>query len=223
MPKMSRALLQKISWGKNPKVVSSVDKFEVQFNPESLKVAFTNQIAGAKNKGTSGIQFASRGTTKLSFEMWFDVTAERSPKDDVRKLTQRVIAFMVVPDKKKKKKYTPPGCRFQWGSFVFEGVMESVNETLEFFSEDGKPLRARVSVSLVKHEVEVDLPKSGKRTTAGTQPRQPARQGDSVQAMSAREGRAEDWQKRAQEQGIEDPLRVAPGSSLPSGTSSGMC
>lgn len=226
MPKpqnITKAFLQKIQWDSNGQVSQEdPEVVPVQFNPESLKLAFSNQIAGDNNKGGSAIQFSSRGTTKLSFEMWFDVTAPapgEERQNDVRKLTEKVIAFMQTTESGtgRNAKYTPPGCRFQWGTFLFEGVMESVNETLEFFSEDGKPLRGSVSVSLVKQDVKVNYAPSGRPDTAGTRPQQQAREGDSVQSMSARQGRPEDWQERAQDEGVEDPLRMPAGSSLPSG------
>ena len=51
----------------------------VQFNPETLKVSFANQIAtprGAGDQsGTPARQFVGAGTTKLSLQLWFDVSA----------------------------------------------------------------------------------------------------------------------------------------------------
>src|SRR6266702_4687760 len=51
----------------------------VQFNPETLKVSFANQIAtpsGAGDQsGTPARQFVGAGTTKLSLQLWFDVNA----------------------------------------------------------------------------------------------------------------------------------------------------
>jgi hypothetical protein len=224
MPKpmrITKAFLQEITWNKDGMVASEGRKLDVQFNPETLKVAFSNQIAGDNNNGGSAIQFASRGTTKLSFDLWFDVTARQPdgapPRDDVRKFTKEVADFMkTTKGTGKDAKFTPPGCRFQWGTFLFEGVVESINENLEFFSEQGKPLRASVAVSLVKQDVEVTFAPSGPAGAAGTQPQQKAQTGDSVQAMSAREGRPEEWQERARQNGVEDPLRMKSGSSLPS-------
>jgi len=223
---ITKAFLQEIEWDKNGNVKKEHGRFSVQFNPESLKVAFSNQIAGDNNKGGSAIQFASRGTTKLSFELWFDATvyAGKSPVDDVRKLTQEVVAFMRIKKKTgrgEKAKYTPPGCRFQWGSFLFEGVVESINENLEYFSNTGKPLRASISVGMTKQDVEVKFaPTNAQAATnrqgAGTQQQQQARDGDSVQDMSAREGQPENWQPRALENNVDDPLRMPQGSTLPS-------
>src|SRR6266571_7985357 len=50
----------------------------VQFNPETLKVSFANQVVtpsgGGDQKGTPGMQFVGAGTTKLSVQLWFDIT-----------------------------------------------------------------------------------------------------------------------------------------------------
>ena len=52
---------------------------KVQFNPETLKVSFANQIAtpaGAGDQsGPPARQFVGAGTTKLSLQLWFDVSA----------------------------------------------------------------------------------------------------------------------------------------------------
>ena len=52
---------------------------QVQFNPETLKVSFANQIAtpsgAGDQKGTPARQFVGAGTTKLSLQLWFDVSA----------------------------------------------------------------------------------------------------------------------------------------------------
>jgi hypothetical protein len=42
----------------------------------------------------------------------------------------------------------PPPVRFAWGDFRFDGHVEALEETLDFFSPEGRPLRARLSLSL---------------------------------------------------------------------------
>jgi len=226
LPKqITKAYLQVITWDSSGNVCSEGSKVTVQFNPESLKMTYSNQISGEDNNGGSAIQFTSRGTTKLAFDLWFDVSAaqpDNAEESDVRKLTDKVISFMKteVSGSGDDASYTPPGCRFQWGSFLFEGVMNSVSENLEYFSDKGKPLRAKMTVSLSSQAVEVKFPQRNAQAAnqqgVGTQAQQEAQDGDSVQSMSAREGRPEDWQPRAQAQGIENPLRMAEGSSIPS-------
>ena len=70
----------------------------VQFNPETLKVNFANQIStpqgAGDQRGTPARQFVGAGTTRLTLQLWFDVTAPmpeaKDAVDDVRKLTQKV-------------------------------------------------------------------------------------------------------------------------------------
>ena len=226
LPKeITKAYLQVISWDSSGNVSSEGDKVTVQFNPETLKMTYSNQISGEDNNGGSAIQFTSRGTTKLSFDLWFDISAKQPDNasvNDVRKLTDKVISFMKTEQSTRgdNTSYTPPGCRFQWGSFLFEGVMDSVTENLEYFSEQGQPLRATMSVSLSNQAVEVKFSQNNATAAnqqgVGTQAQQQAQTGDSVQSMNAREGQPEAWQSRALSQGIEDPLRMPAGSSIPS-------
>ncbi len=95
-------------------------KVDVQFNPESLKVTFANQLVqpqgGDQAAGNTGRQFVGAGTTKLALALWFDVTAmTEGAVDDVRRKTQEVIYFMTpTPDQKDKKKMVPPATRFVW-------------------------------------------------------------------------------------------------------------
>jgi hypothetical protein len=135
----------------------------VQFNPDSLKVSFANQIqqpqgSGDQN-GPQAQQFVGAGSTKLAVTLVFDVTGEfpagLDPVNDVRKLTQKV-AYYITPKgdpPNQPKKYIPPGARFRWGSFQFDGIMESMEETLDFFSPDGRPLRATVALALTQQRI----------------------------------------------------------------------
>ena len=134
-------------------------KAPVQFNPETLKVTFANQLGqpqgGDQAAGNTGRQFVGAGTTKLGLTLWFDVTAmTENPVDDVRRLTQKVIYFMTPsPDKNDKKKMVPPATRFVWGSFLFDGIVEGLEESLELFGPDGKPLRASNSLTLSQQKI----------------------------------------------------------------------
>src|SRR5256884_5366282 len=151
----------------------------VQFNPETLKVSFSNQLATPANagdqKGSAARQFVGAGTTKLSLQLWFDVTVPGSKSvDDVRKLTQEV-AFFITPlkDKKDATKLIPPGVRFLWGSFQFDGLMDSLEESLEFFSSEGRPLRASMTLNLSQQKITrfTFRPTSGPPGTGVTPPR----------------------------------------------------
>lgn len=211
-------------------------KVTVQFNPQTLKVTLSNQNAGGNQPGGSSTQFVGPGTTKLSLELWFDVTLPLPPGDDpqgdVRNLTKEV-AFFMTPQQTvagDAKSLLPPGMQFQWGTFLFKGTMDSMDETLELFSEDGKPLRAGVNISLSKQDLKFDFKPGGAAANpagagrpgggglggllgAGTQALQMARAGDTIQAAAARAG-VSDWKSVAVSNGIENPRRVPAGSLL---------
>jgi len=221
MAGLVKAQLIEIDFGKNGEAIDkpagSGQSVTVQFNPETLKVSFANEIktpgGGDQKSGTAGRQFVGEGTTKLALQLWFDVTAmEENPVDDVRRLTQKVVYFMTPQPVGSSPKKLPPGVRFLWGSFIFEGVVDSLEESLEFFSSEGKPLRANVSLTLSQQKIlKADFKGDGKApSTPGTKPLAPAKQGDSLPNMADTLGKG-DWQGIAQANGIEDPMRLKPG------------
>lgn len=212
-------------------------RVKVQFNPESLKVSFANQVVPPENgskppkkakdqRGTAPLQFVGKGTTKLTVQLWFDVTGElpqgKENETDVRQLTKEV-AYFITPKEapNDKTKFIPPGVRFLWGTFMFDGIMESMEESLEFFSPEGKPLRASVTINLTQQEIqfafnEAANAQSGnsKKPATGTQAHTPAPAGSSVQNMASRSGQGSDWQAIAQANGIENPRQLQPGQLI---------
>jgi Contractile injection system tube protein len=204
----------------------------VQFNPDSLKVSFANQLvqpSGAGDqRGSPARQFVGAGTTKLALTLWFDVGSPQPPKgpkvDDVRKLTQKVAYFITPrPEPGKSDKFTPPAVRFAWGSFQFDGLMDSLEETLEYFSPQGKPLRASCGIALSQQKIQFAFRDTGKAgttaggaggaSTPGTQPLAQATATSTVQGLADGAGKA-DWQSIAAANGIENPRLLAPGQLL---------
>lgn len=207
----------------------------VQFNPETLKVTFANQIqtpegAGDQN-GTPARQFVGAGTTKLALQIWFDVMAlpdGENTENDVRNLTKKVSYFITPqPTDDNPPKYVPPAIRFLWGSFSFDGIMESLEESLEFFSPDGRPLRASLSLALTQQKISAfNVPASerGRRppptaqggaadpqAAAGTKPLTPAASGATLQGLADAAGKGASWQSIATANGIENPRLLVPG------------
>lgn len=228
--KLEHAKLAKIEKGKQPTTL------EVQFNPESLKLSYSNQVAqppnpqaaqtGSVKPGANKVQppttqFVGRGATKLSLQLWFDVTGELPPASqgtrDVRDLTEKVVALISFAEGDKKEgAAVPPQVRFSWGTFLFEGVLEGVEESLEFFSPDGRPLRASLSLSLTKQDIIIQRTdfRSSASASAGTRKLTSAPAGSSVQGMAAAQGLGDNWQAIAQANGIENPRTLQPGQLI---------
>ena len=216
----------------NPK--SGGKETVVQFNPESLKVTFANQLVQPGNGGANGTgdqsnqagrQFVGAGTTKLALQLWFDVGAQPSDsgerKADVRDLTKDV-AFFITP-KQEGSNYLPPATRFSWGSFHFDGFLDSLEENLEFFSEEGIPLRASVSLNMSQQKIQEFAGSGGSLNNPppgapgfgqgglGTSPLAQARSGASLQSMV---NGGQDWKTIAEANNIENPRLLDAGSFI---------
>jgi hypothetical protein len=235
VPNLAKAELRQLDANFSKEI--NQDKWtSVQFNPDSLKVSFANQIAtpsgSGDQSGPQAQQFVGAGTTKLTVTLAFDVTSEipqALPQvDDVRKLTQRV-AYFITPagdPPTQPKKYIPPSVRFLWGSFQFDGIMESMDETLELFSPEGRPLRATVGVSLSQQKItafafkDVAPPPPATRrggAAPGTAPLTEAPAGSSLPGLAASQagvGISSDWQSIAAANGIENPRLLQPGQLI---------
>jgi hypothetical protein len=202
---------------------------EVQFNPETLKVTYQNKPAEQKGagdqRGNATRQVVGAGSTKLALQLWFDVNAPRAGGvKDVRELTTRVAYFMMPkPPAGKAKKGSgaeapsPPGVRFAWGTFEFDGLMDSLDETLDYFSPDGRPLRATLNVGMSGQLEIVPAPGGASRPdaaagpTSGTRPLSAAPAGSSLPGLAAGAGVGLDWQIVASANGIENPRLLEPG------------
>ena len=146
--------------------------------------------------------------------------------DDVRKLTQRV-AYFITPEgdpKNQPKKYIPPAVRFMWGSFQFDGIMESLEESLELFSFEGRPLRATMNMTLSQQKITEfkfntanTAPAVTRRggSAPGTSPMTEAPAGSTLQGLSSANPTAGlDWQAIASSNGIENPRMLKPGQLI---------
>ena len=209
----------------------------VQFNPDSLKLSFANQIqnknptaatAGGDGKssvpdqgsGTSGLQYVGAGTTKLSVQLWFDANAgaDGLRVNDVRQLTQKVIYFMKArPVPKDDTKFVPPGLRFQWGSFTFDGLVDSIEETIDFFSPEGQPLRASIALGMSQQTILLGNTDGAARPPGtprgpGVLPLTAAAAGSTLQGLAAAAGG--DWQAIAAANGIDNPRLLVPGQLI---------
>ncbi|MFM8356916.1 MAG: LysM peptidoglycan-binding domain-containing protein, partial [Verrucomicrobiota bacterium] len=127
-------------------------------------------------------------------------------------------------------KFVPPAIRFLWGSFSFDGIMESLEESLEYFSPDGRPLRASMSLALTQQKIQAfNVPASDRgrrqppttpgssadpKAAAGTKPMTSAPSGSTLQGLADAAGKGADWQSIAAANGIENPRLLSPGQLI---------
>ncbi len=113
----------------------------VQINPDELRTSFSHELGP---------------TTRLDLRLTFDVDAPtprgRRAPDDVRRLTERV-AYFATPRAVRGGATSRPAVRLAWGTFQFDGHVEALEETLDAFSPDGRPLRATLALSLARAHI----------------------------------------------------------------------
>jgi hypothetical protein len=234
VPQLAKAELRELD-AKFKNTINKDKWTKVQFNPDTLKVTFANQIqqpsGSGDQRGSQAQQFVGAGTTKLAIQLWFDVTHDlgQGLPDviDVRQLTQRV-AYFITPigePKNDPKTFIPPAVRFLWGTFQFDGIVESMEENLELFSFEGRPLRASVALAISQQKIttfafnQANQPPSftrRNRAPAGTQQQTEAPKNSNVQSLAGSDpatgGR--DWQSVAIANGIENPRLLQPGQLI---------
>jgi hypothetical protein len=220
MAELTRATLVEISdYSTSGSSSERGEKVKVDFNPESLKLNLSNQSSGGNQQAGGATQYLGPGSSTMTVELLFDTSTTGS---DVRQRTE-ALAYFIVGDSQdsNNRRTSPPKVRFEWGSFIYEGIIKSMDETLEYFSETGVPLRAKVSLSFQRDALVLYQRnrRSGRSERANegvgdVTPLSTARAGDTLQSMAAGRGLSADWKAIAAANGIEDPLRLQPGQLI---------
>lgn len=162
MPSLAKATLREYS--DNPSVDRTLEstEFEVQFNPQSLKLQLDNQVEGGDTRGSQRRQYVGKSSTTLAFDLHFD-TADEGTTDapvSVRTRTAMVERF-VLPKGTGNAKQAPPKCRFQWNELILYGVIDTLSIDFELFAADGTPLRAKMGVSIKEQDAKYELLQTG--------------------------------------------------------------
>jgi hypothetical protein len=144
------------------------DPIEVQFNPVSLVYEVSNSLA-QQNRDATRRQLVTQSNARLSVELQFDSTTTGA---SVREQTLP-IKRLLRPDEADTRAVldiVPPVVRFEWGTFLFSGLVESYRETLDFFSPEGVPLRAQVSIAMTQQTRATEPANAGGRRTPPATP-----------------------------------------------------
>src|SRR5437588_465693 len=172
MSELKKATLQEIKSDESAAAVG--DPVSVQFNPSSLKLQITNSTTGGNTRGQQARQFTGSSSTTLTLDLVFD-TADEGTTDaprSVREKTDMVQKF-VMPKGEGQNKQAPPKVRFQWGTLILDGVIDSISIDLDHFAADGTPLRAKVGLSIKEQDSKYEFLQSGAGANAGANPPPP--------------------------------------------------
>lgn len=183
----------------------------VHFNPTEYQLQKQNSFADINIPGleTPPIQFVRGSGEKLSTELLVDTS---DTLDDVRKkYVDRLRGLMNV----QSELHAPPIVSFVWDSNIFRGVLESLNVTYVMFAPDGRPLRAKLSLSLKEYKTVAEQLKTRPRNSPDVDKSYTVVRGDTLSGIAYRVFRdASRWREIAMDNGLRDPRRLMPGMVL---------
>jgi len=202
------------------------DPLTVHFNPTSLVYSVENSVS-QQSGGPNKVQYVAQFSGKLTMDLQFDTTDTGS---DVRTITNQVALFMQATGNataqagndappanpnsggQSSPPKAPPVLQFQWGSYVFKGIMDSFKETIDFFSAEGVALRALVSIGLSRQDLVFDESTSfSSANTSGSLV--PTSGSDSALSLATRGGDPTAMRQLGTANGLES-LRFTGGASM---------
>jgi nucleoid-associated protein YgaU len=192
------------------------------FNPTTIKFSksanFRREPAQAAADAPP-VQFQGTAPTELNLDLLLDAVGK--PGGSVTPEVDQLLRWTgPTAESAGTPSPSPPKLQFNWGrlklgtSDKFEGHLERVNVTYVLFNRDGTPIRAEVGLSLKAAPTE----QPGTNPTSGGRRAHRAHQltrGETLQSLAHQVyGNAAYWRGIAAANGIDDPMRVAPGRRL---------
>jgi hypothetical protein len=184
------------------------------FNPEEYTLNQDNTFASQAIPGLSGpiLQFVNGNMQTLEMELFFDTwDTDSLAKRDVRELTGQVVGLLDID----KELHAPPVLRVQWGSLDFRCVLARASQKFQMFADDGRPVRARVSVTFNRFIDSEREAKEVDRQTADFSKIHVVAQGETLARIATRH--YEDplaWRPIALANALDDPRAITIGQSL---------
>jgi LysM repeat protein len=185
-------------------------QIEVMFNPEEYSLNKDNNYASQAIPGLSSpiLQFVNGNLRTLEMELFFDTTDARS---DVRLETQKVVDLLKID----AELHAPPVLQVAWGSLQLRCVLARANQKFLKFLEDGRPTRARVTVSFSEFIDPAREAKEVNRQTADFSKVYVVQRGDTLAGIAVRfYDNAALWRPIAIANGIDEPRGIVPGQEL---------
>lgn len=191
------------------------------FNPSELTIAKSNlwESDNVPGRNSPDLYFTGGEAGTMDLSLVFDTTADGTA---VTRHTDTLLGVMKVdptlpshdPERNKGR---PPWVKFHWGDLhSFKAIVTQLSLTFTYFSSSGVPLRARASLSL--RQFQEDAKWGPQNPTSGTpEPHRVHRleRGETLDRLAAAYyGDSTLWRHIATANGIEDPLRIEPGTPL---------
>lgn len=185
-------------------------RFDVMFNPEEYSLNKDNNYAAQAIPGLGSpiLQFVHGNLRTLEMELFFDTTDART---DVRAETQKVVDLLKID----ADLHAPPVLRVAWGSLQLRCVLARAGQKFIKFLDDGRPTRARVTVSFSEFIDPEREAKEVSRQTADYSKGYTVQDGDTLAGIAFRfYANPALWRPLAIANGLDDPRALVAGQAL---------
>src|SRR6266545_4687684 len=194
-------------------------ELQFRFNPKEFsisKAATWNRPTNKGAKHSTKPEFGGVQPQSVQMELFFN---DWEGTGNLVKDIEVLLGWLKPTDKSiSDKKPQPQALKFQWGGSgplaEFKGFLKSVSAKYTMFKPDGTPVRATAQITL--EEIPAD-PKPTNPTSGSLAGRRThvVVAGDSLHSLAFREyDEPRLWRGLAAFNGIDDPLRVMPGTRL---------
>ncbi len=182
----------------------------VLFNPTDYGIDRAANYAEMAVPGLSMplLQFVRGDTETLSVELFLDASEQRESVEDSLEALRRFVRIDA-------ELHAPPVCAFVWGDVAFEGVVGSLRERFTLFADDGRVVRARVTLTLKSYQAaEVQLREMNRQSPDRTR-LHVVRERESLQDIAASAyGDPRRWRPIAEANGLDRPRMLRPGQVI---------
>lgn len=193
------------------------ERLDFMFNPKEVEIGKSASWRESRSRGARSApvqEFVGTKARRISMELVFDGWEDGS--GDVSNRIETLFGWTCpTSDSMSNNRPQPPLVVLHWGSkSYFEVYVKDVKAKYTMFDSSGIPVRARVRLTLeeIPQEAANQNPTSG--GTAGRRTYCMV-QGDSLPSVAFREYRQPAfWRALAEVNSIDDPFRVAPGTTL---------
>jgi hypothetical protein len=196
---------------------SQIGRIQFQFNPKELTIQKAAKwerkpSRGAKSAGPP--EFKGADPCKMTLEIFFDAT-DKLDSSVVTRVEQLFSCCVPTEASLGQKKEIPPLVVLHWGKVSsFTAYVTSVQAKYTLFTPDGTPIRAVCTVAL--EEMPGQPPRQN--PTSGSPFARASHMvvsGDTLASIAYAEyGDPRLWRALAAFNGIDDPMRVAVGSTV---------
>ena len=187
------------------------------FNPREYTISKSSTWHKTPAKGAKSApkpEFVGANPRSMQMELFFD--AWESPGDVSKAIDTLMDWTTPTASSLSKNAPNPPIVVFHWGTkSYFDAYVKQVSAKYTMFKPDGTPVRATVTVGF--EEVPADPPPKTNPSSGGVAGRRThlVTGADTLHSVAQNEyGNAALWRGLADVNGIDDPLRLRPGTTL---------